>query len=648
MTGDPRLPGDDRGGPRQPDPDLAGQLAEALRGAGSPYPVLAEDDGWAGSGPAVVVSTRWSPALLSRLADRGTGAGGTVLPVRFDGGTALVGPLVGADSATCLRCLEAARLAAPGGRTPHGDAELRLGGRPAPALLPVLAAVVRSALAEPQSAAARLWVVPPDGSVSAHPVAPVGVRCEGCLSRQPPAPPGTPLTGSGQPPADPLRLRRPNPATDLAGLRRALLEPRLGHVVQLHRHEGYGLPVTRAVVAGPAVTVAGFGRATTAAEADRLALFEAVERLAGYAPHGPAARQWSSFAELGPERAVDPAALGLPDLPSAHHIPYAPDVPTWWVPGWSPSRATPVAVPEHAAYWGDLGQRPSVTFLSESSNGCGLGNSLEEAALHGLFEVIERDAFLMAWYARTPLVEVALPDELDLVGHLADNLDLLDYDLRLFDATTDLAVPAVVALAHHRMPAVGAPTAFFAAGAHLDPLSAIHSAVVELVVNLHEVRDTWQGDSARADRDRLLPMLDDAALVRQMDDHMMLHCLPEARPRYEFLLGAGRTRAWREVWPGLPRPVEDLAALFGALCADLHHRAGVEPVVVDQSIPELRQALGLHAAKVVVPGTLPMTFGHLNRRTRGLPRLLTVPAVLGRLPGRPRYEDLALHPHPFP
>jgi len=51
------------------------------------------------------------------------------------------------------------------------------------------------------------------------------------------------------------------------------------------------------------------------------------------------------------------------------------------------------------------------------------------------------------------------------------------------------------------------------------------------------------------------------------------------------------------------------------------------------------------AALAVAPGSLPMTFGELHRRTRGLPRLLEVPWRLG---SRPRYADLPCYPHPFP
>ena len=74
---------------------------------------------------------------------------------------------------------------------------------------------------------------------------------------------------------------------------------------------------------------------------------------------------------------------------------------------------------------------------------------------------------------------------------------------------------------------------------------------------------------------------------------------------------------------------------------------GLDVVVVDQTTPEHR-AGGLHCVKVIVPGTLPMTFGHANRRVHGLPRLFAVPALLGYRLQSLAPQDVNPHPHPFP
>ena len=44
--------------------------------------------------------------------------------------------------------------------------------------------------------------------------------------------------------------------------------------------------------------------------------------------------------------------------------------------------------------------------MQESSNGCASGGSPEEAVYFGLMEVVERDAFLLAWYGQVPLTEI--------------------------------------------------------------------------------------------------------------------------------------------------------------------------------------------------------------------------------------------------
>lgn len=662
-----------------------GPLAAALAGAGLAWPVLTLDevlDGGLEGSPAgsldparetadlgalpakaprpaaaaaAVALDRWTPdqaAVLSAYAWR---SGATLLPVRVDGSTALVGPLLHRGALACLGCVEAERLAVAGGRTPRDQGDLALGGVHAPTAVPLLAALTARALADPVGWSGTMWAVrTDDGTCSAHRARPRRGGCPLCgplpedspeLARFVPAP--RPTAGR--------RLRQDNPATTRAGLRAALYDWRLGPVVGLARQERYPLAFVGAAIAGDrAEPDAGYGRALTFADAERVALFEAVERMTGRAPRGKRTVLRGSYTGLGPARAVDPSRFGqyephVADLPGSRIARWTPDTVTDWVYGWSAAEGRALALPEQMAYWGLPRRRAGggPAFVLESSSGCGLGNSLEEAVLYALFEVAERDAFLMAWYARTPLARIAPPDDDPLVGHAADLLDSLGYELLLFDSTNDFGLPAVVSLVLCRDAGSAAPQAFFAAGAHPDPLEAIRSAVVEAVVSVGAVAEMERTSPGRLDRERLRPMLDEPELVTGMEDHTALSTLPEARSRFDFLLAGAAPRPWQQVWPGTPQPAPDLGAFLAETTARVV-RAGMDVVVVDQTDPVVRDALGLYAAKVLVPGALPMTFGHLYRRTRGLPRLLEVPWRLGRLPDRPRYEDLPLDPHPFP
>jgi ribosomal protein S12 methylthiotransferase accessory factor len=130
-----------------------------------------------------------------------------------------------------------------------------------------------------------------------------------------------------------------------------------------------------------------------------------------------------------------------------------------------------------------------------------------------------------------------------------------------------------------------------------------------------------------------------------MEHHRQLYCHPGAWGWLEFLPGSGPGRPLADLarpWPPHADLADDLAELVGRYLA-----SGLDVVVVDTTCPELSEG-GFAAVKVVVPGAVPMTFGHRYRRVNGLPRLLTVPRLLGYTDRDLRPDELNPHPHPFP
>ncbi|MFH8804535.1 TOMM precursor leader peptide-binding protein [Streptomyces sp. NPDC017936] len=640
-------------------------MSHAGRPVLGPLPVPVLDAGAAlaaTAGPAVVLLPRWTLELAERLSRHALAHPVRLVPVRFDGALAVVGPVLRPGAAACLSCAEYQRLATTGGRVPWHSPALALAGTPSAALGGATGALALELLeaADDESpgprpgadATATVHLVHHGRATwSTHRVRPVG----GCAVCRPlpddSAADVVPVPSGPRPLPDPEVLRGANPRTEVAQLRAVLHDERFGPVRRLFRSEDSAFCLTTAFVTdGRMVDDGGYGRAGDFRTSERVALFESVERFAGMRPTGRRTRLRASFGELGPDRAVDPVRLGLPDPayqghPASRTVPYSPDLELDWVHGWSLTRRRAVAVPEHVAYWDVPGDRPRVVY--ESSNGCGLGNSLEEAVLYGLFEVAERDAFLMAWYASTPLARVEPPPEDPETALLADRAELAGYRLVLLDATNDFGVPAVVAVCRYEGSHPGAPRMLLAAGAHHDPRVAIRSAVAEVVTNvLESARRSGPGNGLR-DPARLLPMLDDPELVVTLDDHVGVNSLAEAAPRLAFLFADTPTRSVAEAWPGAPEPVADLGVLLDATVRRLTGE-GLEVIAVDQTEPGLRDRFGLHCAKVVVPGSLPMTFGHVNHRTRGLPRLLRTPYRLGRTDRPLHPDDLAVHPHPFP
>jgi ribosomal protein S12 methylthiotransferase accessory factor len=605
-------------------------------------------------GTAVVLLEQWTLSLAEALSRHALTHPVRHLPIRYDGALTIVGPVLRPGAAACLCCTEYQRLATAGGRVPWQSPGLTLAGLPSPALAEAVGALAVELLheEEEESADATVRIVHNGRATwSTHRVRPVG----GCVVCRPLPPDGEQAAAVPDAPCplpDPAVLRGANSRTDNTSLRAVLHDERFGPVRRLRRaeHSVFGLTSAH-VTDGRPLDDGGYGRSSDFDSSERVALFEAVERLAGMRPMGRGTVLRAPFALLGPERAVDPVRLGLPDPayhghPASLCVPYTPQLALDWVHGWSLTRGRPVAVPEHVAYWDVPGpDRPRVVY--ESSNGCGLGNSPQEAALYGLFEVAERDAFLMAWYAATPLRRVAVPTDDPEVSQLMDRTELLGYRLTLLDATNDFGVPAVVAICRYRGGHPDAPRAFLAAGAHHDPRAAIRSAVAEVATNVHESAERALAPGRPRAPERLRPMLESPELVVSLDDHVGLGTLPEAQARLDVLVSDAPELDWRDAWPGAPQPVADLTALLAATVGRLSAE-GLEVIAVTQDEPGARDRLGLHCVKVTVPGSLPMTFGHVNHRTRGLPRLLEVPHRLGRTERLPRYDELAIHPHPFP
>lgn len=391
------------------------------------------------------------------------------------------------------------------------------------------------------------------------------------------------------------------------------------------------------------------GHADTYRDSLRFGLLEGLERSAGLAPrrYRPSVR--GTYREFAAD-ALDPRELGTYDPVFYEHNPeyrsFTEDTPLTWVWGRSLGERRPVLVPEVSVYYHGLGEDRKI--VQECSNGCATGGSEEEAILHGLFERVERDAFLLTWYGRFPATEIAAdswrsPDIRWMVRRLA----LYGYRARFFDARTVFAIPVVIVVAER---ADGGPgTLCFGAGASLDPESAANSALREVAFEVPNAEAY-----ATHSRERLLDMAADFRLVRELADHPRLYGLPEMRAHADHLLGPhgegpGPTvpadQVYREWYRDRPRN-DDLTDDL-RYCRSELARSGVDCVVVDQTSPEQLRS-GVRTFCVLTPGLLPIDFGWDRQRALLMPRIGRVAHDLGW--SRSRVDEVlaAAVPHPFP
>ncbi|MFF2960392.1 TOMM precursor leader peptide-binding protein [Streptomyces sp. NPDC057963] len=375
-----------------------------------------------------------------------------------------------------------------------------------------------------------------------------------------------------------------------------------------------------------------------------LAHLEGLERYAGTTRRRGTSPVVGSYTQLA-DRALDPADCGLyaPETYASDPMvsPFDPDRPIPWVWGHSLRDDRPVLVPARLAHYSAGVEADN--FVFECSNGCATGGSLEEAILFGLLEIIERDAFLLAWYGRAPLAAIDLGTcRSPAVRTMIDRAELHGYDVHAFDTRMDLAVPVVTALAVRRDGGYG--TLSFAAAAGFDPESTVESALSEVLTYIPHL--PYQVAERHGE---LAAMAQDFTLVRQLKDHAQLYGLPAMTEHAKEYLEpvavhplAGTFGDWEPRRPRTGDLLDDLNLLCGQLAA-----AGHDVIAVDQTTPEQRR-MGLHTVATVVPGFLPLDFGWTRQRALLMPRLRTALRAAGRRDGDLPESAIKRVPHPFP
>lgn len=100
--------------------------------------------------------------------------------------------------------------------------------------------------------------------------------------------------------------------------------------------------------------------------------------------------------------------------------------------------------------------------------------------------------------------------------------------------------------------------------------------------------------------------------------------------------------------PGPPARLRDITDMADALTTivSMLEDSGMEAIIIDITGPE-HTAQGLHCARAIVPGAVPLTFGHTNRRLDGIPRLFSAPHRLGFTQRSLTTGELNSDPHPF-
>lgn len=271
--------------------------------------------------------------------------------------------------------------------------------------------------------------------------------------------------------------------------------------------------------------------------------------------------------------------IDLEALPLATVEGLDPGRPFLWIEGLDLMGGGHVWLPYetvHANY--ALPEPPHSAAFAATTNGLASGNTRDEALLHALMEVIERDAVTLwklgpdAWAGRTAIRPETITD--GACRWLIDRFARAGIDLAIFDVTSDLAVPAFLCLIDDPSGETGAAELGF--GAHPAPEVALARALCEAA----QARATFIA-GARED----IPDEDYAAEARLARSHAAQGVLRGLRPERSFADVRGIET---------PSFAGDIEATLEAL-----DRAGLRQAV---AVEIGKPAFGLAVVRVVVPG----------------------------------------------
>lgn len=366
------------------------------------------------------------------------------------------------------------------------------------------------------------------------------------------------------------------------------------------------------------------GKGTTDEQAKASGLCEGLERHSGVF-RGDEPRRRARLSELGAS-AIDPRDCMLFSARqyaerdewnrgsspySFVPLPFNPEAEIEWSPLWSLTRQEVCWLPTSFCYY-DYPEPKEQRFCVACSNGNAAGNTLEEAALQGFLELVERDSVALWWYNRVSRPGVDLSSFAEpYLGELAEYLRKRGREMAALDLTADLGIPVFAVWSRRIDNPIEEIVLGF--GAHLDARLALLRAVTEMNQMLSYLLQAPPEKvfNEHVTDEETVRWLKTATLANQP------YLAPDGKSPPHRL--ADYARAWND-------DIRDDVRH----CQSLVERHGMEMLLLDQTRPEI----GLPVVKVVVPG-----MRHFWARLAP-GRLFDVPVELGWLPHRLAEEEL--------
>jgi len=313
-----------------------------------------------------------------------------------------------------------------------------------------------------------------------------------------------------------------------------------------------------------------------------------------------------------------------------------------WLEGESLFRKGPILIPSQLVFWNYKFDHQSwmESYLREANtNGAGGHCSLARAILSGIYELAQRDGFLIYWlnHQAPPKINLDVIDSRPLKEFL-DECSRLGFEIEFFNTTSNLGIPSCICAVYDHS-SVG-PKLTFGGGCSFNWEKILTESLIEAMaieswtrrrlINLPEVR--------RSLREQYIPhqdrTIDQAGRMNIWAEEKMFKNFDFFRKGKQIFLSE-----LKKEFPRLKTPEEELEWLV----KDFKNLGEDYEIFYYQAKHKALDDLGYFSVKVIIPPLVTLYLRE-NYAPLGAKRLKEVPEKLGFRPAK----EWNPWPHPFP
>lgn len=263
-----------------------------------------------------------------------------------------------------------------------------------------------------------------------------------------------------------------------------------------------------------------------------------------------------------------------------------------WVKGFELQTGREILVPQQLVEFSLPPKNEAIIRITTSSGTAGWPDS-RGAILRGILELIERDAIMTSWFKGKKLNRIAISGFPEDVVELCRILDKYQIRLELFDATSDIPIPVVVAVLTD---CAAHPTCYISFGSKASATweeAAVGAIEEGMMIRLYMKERILSGESSGEVQHAL----------KTPEDRMMYWGVRRrARGELNFFLGGKHD---------CPLQVRNLDGHTNEEILNevlsLLRKKGLEGAFVPLAAPEMERA-GYHVARILLPSLVPIYF----------------------------------------